>query len=66
MVASSPISAQDAIVRVAKSAQTRVDNGLHKLEFRAMSTICRVNFHGTPASTARDFQQDVVEMGRAF
>ena len=61
MVTSSPISAQDAINRVAQSAQSRVENGLHKLEFRAMSTLCRVNFHGAPASVARDFQQDVVK-----
>ena len=61
MVTTSPISAQDAINRVTQSAQSRVENGLHKLEFRAMSTPCRVNFHGTSACNARDFQQDVVK-----
>jgi thiamine biosynthesis lipoprotein len=66
MVTSSPISARDAIARVMQSAQSRVENGLHKLEFRAMSTLCRVNFHGTPASTARYFQQDVVKWVAEF
>jgi thiamine biosynthesis lipoprotein len=60
MVTTSPNSAQEAIERVAQSAQTVVEKGLHKLEFRAMSTLCRVNFHGVSADVARDFQRDVV------
>ncbi len=60
MVTTSPSSAQEVLARVAQSAQTSVERGLHKLEFRAMSTLCRVNFHGVPAATARDFQRDVV------
>lgn len=60
MVTISNQSAQEVITRVAQSAQTSVVDGLHKLEFRAMSTRCCVNFHGVPASLARDFQRDVV------
>ena len=60
MVMTSPSSAQDAIERVRQSAHATVDNHLHRLEFRAMSTLCRVNFHGVAASIARDFQRDVV------
>jgi thiamine biosynthesis lipoprotein len=60
MVTVSNQSAQDVITRVAQSAQTSLADGLHKLEFAAMSTRCCVNFHGVPASLARDFQRDVV------
>ena len=60
MVMTSPNSAQEVLARVAQSAQTSVERGLHKLEFRAMSTLCRVHFHGVPADVARDFQRDVV------
>jgi thiamine biosynthesis lipoprotein len=60
MVMTSPRSAQDAVARVAQSAQTTVENGLHKLEFRAMSTICRVHVHGISGEVVRDFQRDVV------
>jgi thiamine biosynthesis lipoprotein len=60
MVMTSPRSAQEAVDRVAQSAQTTVDQGLHKLEFQAMSTLCRVNCHGVNATVARDFQRDVV------
>jgi hypothetical protein len=44
MVMTSPNSAAEVIARVTQSAQTTVERGLHKLEFRAMSTLCRVNF----------------------
>ena len=60
MVTTSPNSAAEAIARVAQSAQATVVNGLHQLEFRAMSTACKVNFHGVAASVARDFQREVV------
>ena len=56
----SPHSAAEAIARVAQSAQATVDNGLHRLEFRAMSTQCQVKLHGVSASVARDFQRDAV------
>lgn len=61
MVTISPSSAAEAVARVAQSAQTTVENGLHKLQFRAMSTPCQVKVHGVSASVARDFQHDVVE-----
>jgi thiamine biosynthesis lipoprotein len=60
MVMTSPRSAQEAVARVAQSAQTTVEKGLHKLSFRAMSTVCNVNFHGVSADVARDFQREVV------
>ena len=60
MVTTPPSPMQETIARVTQSARTTVENGLHKLEFRAMSTLCRVNFHGVPATVARDFQQDTV------
>ena len=61
MVMTSPNSAAEAVARVAQSAQTTVDNGVHKLEFRAMSTLCQIKLHGVSASVARDFQRDAVE-----
>ena len=60
MVTSNHNSAAEVIARVTQSAQATVENGLHRLEFHAMSTPCRVNFHGVGASTARDFQREVV------
>jgi thiamine biosynthesis lipoprotein len=57
---SSPNSAAEAIARVTQSARATVEGCLHKLEFRAMSTLCRVNCHGIPATAARDLQRDVV------
>ncbi|MDR3457285.1 MAG: FAD:protein FMN transferase [Verrucomicrobiae bacterium] len=56
----SPKSAAEAVARVTQSAQATVEHGLSKLEFRAMSTPCRVNFHGVAPDVARDFQRDVV------
>ena len=60
MVMTSPNSAAEAIARVTQSAQATVENGLHRLEFRAMSTQCQIKLHGVPADIARDFQRDAV------
>lgn len=60
MVLNQPNSAREIRERAPASARTAMDRGLHKLTFRAMSTDCCVNFHGVPASTARDFQREVV------
>ena len=60
MVINTPNSTQQVLARVSQSAQTTVEKGLHKLEFRAMSTLCRVHCHGVSAEVARDFQRDVV------
>jgi FAD:protein FMN transferase len=60
MVMNSPSSAAEAVARVAQSAQTTVEKGLHRLEFRAMSTSCQVKFHGVSAAVARDFQRAAV------
>ena len=60
MVTNSPSSAQEAVIRVEQSARTSVERGLHKLEFRAMSTFCRVHCHGVSDGVIADFQRDVV------
>ena len=46
--------------RIAQSAASSVERALHKLEFRAMGTHCRVNCHGVSAEVARDFQREVI------
>ena len=56
----SPNSAAQVIERVGQSARTTHVNGRHKLEFRAMSTMCKVDVHGVPANVAHDFLRDVV------
>jgi len=66
MVSASSNSAHEVLARVAQSAQATVEHGLHKLEFRAMSTLCRVNVHGVSAAVARDFQRDVVNWTAQF
>jgi thiamine biosynthesis lipoprotein len=43
-----------------QSVRATVENGLYKLEFQAMSTVCRINCHGLSATAARDFQRDSV------
>ena len=53
-------SAADVLGRVMQSAQSSVDQGLHKLQFRAMGTHCQVNCHGISAQGAQAFQRDVV------
>lgn len=53
-------AAGDVFARISQSAQSSVERGLHQLEFRAMSTHCRVNLHGVSAEAARDFQRDVI------
>ena len=66
MVMNSSNSADQVLARVTQSAQTTVEAGLHKLEFRAMSTLCRVNCHGVSAEVARDFQREVVAWTALF
>lgn len=66
MVLNANNSAREVAARVTGSAQATVENGLHKLTFCAMSTECRVNLHGVAASTARDFQRDVVNWVAEF
>jgi thiamine biosynthesis lipoprotein len=53
-------SAPDVAARIAKTVQTRLEKGLHRLEFHAMGTHCRVNVHGVVDRVARDFQREVV------
>jgi thiamine biosynthesis lipoprotein len=65
-LAPSPGTADDVFARVAQSAQVSTDGSLHKLEFQAMSTHCRVNCHGISAEIARDFQREVVAWTAQF
>ena len=60
MVMVNPSSAEEAVARVAQSAQATVEHGLHRLEFQAMSTPCQIKLHGVSAADARDFQRDAV------
>ncbi len=60
MVLNQNNSARDVFNRVSQSAKTEVEKGLHKLTFRAMSTECRVHFHGVETSVSNDFARDVV------
>jgi len=60
MVTASPNSAREAIARVTASARITQGNGLHQLEFQAMSTKCRVNLHGVSGTAARDFHREAV------
>ncbi|HEV2695735.1 MAG TPA: FAD:protein FMN transferase [Verrucomicrobiae bacterium] len=56
----SPSSAAEAVLRVTQSARATVEQDVYKLEFRAMSTPCRVNCHGVEPHVARDFQRAAV------
>ena len=58
--------ARDVEKRVLKSAQSSFERGLHKLEFRAMSTLCRVNCHGTSSGLVKDLQREVVSWVAQF
>jgi thiamine biosynthesis lipoprotein len=53
-------SIAETIDRIRQSLQATVENGMHKLTFRAMSTHCRVNFHDVPETTARELQHDIL------
>jgi thiamine biosynthesis lipoprotein len=66
MVTTNSNSTQQVLARVEQSAQTFIEKGLYKLEFRAMSTLCRVHFHGISAEVARDFQREVVAWTAQF
>ena len=54
------LTAGEVLARVTQSARSSVSGTLHQLEFRAMSTVCRVNCHGISAATAQAFQREVV------
>ena len=66
MVMTSPSSAAEAIARVTHSATATVENGLHRLDFRAMSTACQIKVHGVSATVARDFHRDAVNWVAQF
>ena len=50
----------DVVRRVTQSARPTAANGLHKLEFQAMSTVCRIDCHGVSAAAALEFQRAAV------
>ena len=54
-------SAPQVFARIAASAQSAVEGPLHTLSFTAMATRCSLQFHGVPASVARDFQREVLK-----
>jgi FAD:protein FMN transferase len=60
------VFAVDVVTRVTQSARTTVENGLHQLEFQAMSTACRINCHGVPVAVIREFQRDAVNWTAQF
>lgn len=66
MVLTMNSSAKAVHKRVSDSVQTTIEQGLYKLHFSAMSTVCRVHFHGAAPAVARDFQNSVVEWVAAF
>jgi len=66
MVLTTSNSVRAVFGRITQSARTTVDGDLYKLEFRAMSTNCRVHVHGVPASIIMDFQDDVVRWVAEF
>jgi thiamine biosynthesis lipoprotein len=60
MVTNSLNSAQQVLARVTQSARTTIEKDLHKLEFRAMSTLCRIHCHGISPKAAGEFQRAVL------
>lgn len=60
MVLTHSNSSQEVFARVSQSAQVVNERGRQKLSFRAMSTGCRVHFHGVSEAVAREFVQEVV------
>ena len=59
MVLTSTDSTAEVQERVRRSAYSVEEGGLHKLSFRAMSTICRVSFQA-PATLAAEFREEVL------
>lgn len=58
--------AKDVYTRISQSARTSFEHGLHRLEFRAMSTPCQVKIHGVPSHLALDFQREVIDWVAKF
>ncbi len=59
-------SAPLVLERVQKSANSTVDKGLYQLSFQAMSTPCRVSFHGLNAARAREAQAEILRWVAGF
>jgi thiamine biosynthesis lipoprotein len=67
VVANGPaIVAGEASNRIAQSARSSVERDFYKLEFRAMSTHCRVNCHGVASGKSQDFQHAVIQWVAQF
>jgi FAD:protein FMN transferase len=60
MVTPSASSAAAVFDRIAQSVSVTEENGLYRLEFRAMSTRCQVKIHGVSATDAQAFQREVI------
>jgi len=61
-----PNTAQEVRERVSQSARLSTERGLFRLEFRAMSTACRINTHGISAEAARDFLHEALDWTAQF
>jgi thiamine biosynthesis lipoprotein len=61
MTATAPSSLATVRQRVRQSARAGVSGGLHRLEFQAMSTVCRVNCRAGAAQQAQAFQAAVLD-----
>jgi len=66
MVSTNTLSAADVLPRIRRSARSTVENNLFRLEFMAMNTVCRVQFHGVTPEAARDFMHEVVDWTAQF
>lgn len=66
MVLTAHNSASEVLARVTQSAHATVEKNYHKLNFRAMSTECRVNAHGAAAAVIQDFQREAVNWVAQF
>ena len=60
MVLTAPDSTPTVQARVARSAHRQVEEGLHRLSFHAMSTICQVHFQAPDPVLAREFQDEIL------
>ncbi len=61
MTVTVPNSFEAVRARVRQSARAEVAGGLHRLEFQAMSTVCRVNCRVADARLAQAFQAEVLQ-----
>lgn len=66
MVMSNTNSAAEVRDRIRQSVRSVFENGVHRLDFRCMSTPCQVKAHGAAEGCIREFQMEVVDWVAAF